>query len=222
MTKLSTNGTHVWSRIIDGGDHRDNFRGQKIVCDSNDNLYFSGDYTSTFRCVIKKEDGTQLLSGSFAGNGQGTGCFICKFDSNGAHRWSRTFHTYNPLPSTFWTFDSFYCDLNTNNIYVSGKYGGMSFIQKENATDILRTTSIELSAKSYIYKLDTNGDYKWSRILNPGDLRLIASDNTNMYLISRYVNGTQIRTETSMTIGQLNLPDPNTIIDCLKFSDIQL
>jgi len=147
--KLSANGNFVWAKSF-GGINDDNV--SDLITDSNGNIYSHVYFTGT--CDFDPGPGVYNLS-SMANNSKSA--FVQKLDKNGNFVWAKAFVSLDTLSGVSHGksigIDSF------DNVYCTGYFPGM--VDFDPGSGILIPPSNAMG--EYIVKLDSLGDYIWSK-----------------------------------------------------------
>jgi hypothetical protein len=142
-----------WSNSIGGsGDDRSS----KSTLDNNGDLIICGTFQGTM------DFDPSLGVDEHTANG-GWDVYVVKFDTSGSFLWAKTFGSVD------WDYSSALMVDEANNIYVGGNYGGAMDIDP-GTNEVLISPIGGLS--SYLLKLNSSGDYQWSRNLTGYDIRI--------------------------------------------------
>jgi hypothetical protein len=134
---------------------------------------------------------------------------MCKFDSSGNFQYSAIVDTSSASGEIL---NGVKCD-STNAVYLTGKYQGTSNIKNQSGTVIgtLPNTGGTTWPASFISKLDSSGNYLYSRIISPsngsatynyGSTAFVDSSD-NVYLAGTYTLTPTIRDQSGTSIGTL-------------------
>jgi hypothetical protein len=162
----------------------------KILCDSQDNLYMYGSYSSAAGSIDFNGNGSVVLSSTLSG----TGAFLVKFNSNGVAQWVKKIYK-DGVESN----GSLYIKSN-DDIYITGIYRSNSSdfdINGDNSVVLPYTPSNENNC--FIMKLNTSGVVVAAHNISPNTSKLILTGVSTDSLGNIYVAGTN--GNTSLTIG---------------------
>lgn len=145
LSKLDSTGKFVWAKGF-GGSSFD--RGYRIGVDEDYGVYVGGTFEGRidFDPSSKQHIVTSYYNGKDA--------YVAKFDSTGSFKW-----VYN-VPDRWGSFlDGLAVD-DSNNVFISGDYGGYCDFDPSAAFD--SSSSYNIVGDAYLIKLDSSGDYKWA------------------------------------------------------------
>jgi len=175
IAKLDAGGNYVWAKKIGGNSY--DF-GRSIIVDKNDNLYVTGDFSSTANF-----GSTTLTS---AGESD---MFVTKLNSAGNFLWAKK------AGSTTWddVGNSIAID-DSSNLYVTGHFGGFAAF----GTNTINSSG---SKDMFIAKLNSAGDFLWAKKAggssDDSGNDLVVDGSGNQFVIGTFYN--------SATFGAQNL-----------------
>jgi len=138
LAKFDSNGNHLWSKRF-GGNGMD--VGNSVSVDSSGNVYITGWFTSS---TIDFGGGALTKAGW-------SDIFLAKFDSNGNHKWSKSFGgSYNDEGSSV-SVDS------SGNVYITGYFQSSTIDFGGGALTNAGYFDI------FLAKFDSNGNHLWSK-----------------------------------------------------------
>lgn len=169
-----------------GGTGSEGVRGLHV--DASGNTYFTGSYSTT----------TTLGSDTYTAVG-GADMLLAKLDSMGTVVWSKSIGSTGSDIGMSITTDS------SGALYVTGSFSGTTTF----GADTFTATGAQ---QSFISKLDTNGNFIWTKALgsNASHGLSIASDGTSIYATGDYI--------TSLTLGSFTLSGSGTYLVKLSAS----
>ena len=138
VAKLDTNGNHIWSFGFASSDEQ---QGWSVARDASNNV----DLTGYYRNTINFGGGDLPAAADWH-------AFLAKFNSSGAHQWSKGFGSAGAGQ----TFSRAVAVDGSANVYISGQFD--TSVNFGGAT--LPTVG---SRDAYIAKFDTNGTHVWSQ-----------------------------------------------------------
>ncbi|MBP7553795.1 MAG: choice-of-anchor D domain-containing protein [Spirochaetes bacterium] len=120
ITKINENGNYGWTKIIGGG--YDDY-GYSITVDNLNNIYVTGEFQKT----VDFDPGEGVDNKTSGGIND---IFITRINSNGSYGWTKTIGSTGTDYGYSITVDS------SNNIYVTGEFGGTVDFNPGNEVDI--------------------------------------------------------------------------------------
>ena len=141
LAKYDPSGNYVWGKRLGTPQHE---RVDQLAIDSSGNVIIAG----TFQ-------GTLNLGGSALVSAGVNDIFVAKFDSTGAHLWSRRFGGDQSDDARMMQLDA------SDNIYLAGAYSG--------APNFGGGPLPELSWGIYVAKLGPTGLHQWSEGMGSND-----------------------------------------------------
>jgi hypothetical protein len=128
LVKYNTAGIVQWATYIRGTG---NDIGRDIAIDSSDNVYITGDYTSTAQITLQDASGNGQAASSItipSATGEVSNVFLVKYNSNGITQWA-TYIAGNLTDQGF----SIFID-SSNRIYITGLYVSTSTVILKDAS----------------------------------------------------------------------------------------
>ena len=163
LVKFNSSGTYQWAVRV-AGTGADFIYQRNIVCDTSDNIYFSGSYGAG-PCRIYNAD--LSLSMVQLVTAQGQEGYVAKVNSSGYAQWAI------PISATGSdTVNGIAIDGN-NNLYVATKYSGLCTIYNADRS-IYKTVSQIGSDDVIIIKYNAAGQAQWTSTIGGSE-----SDNVN-------------------------------------------
>jgi len=141
LAKFDTNGNYIWSKRFISGSYNGY---QSVYVDSSDNVYITGVFRSG-----TIDFGGGPLSNTF--NNGHSDIYIAKFDSNGNHKWSKSFGGNDDDFSNSVSVDS------SGNVYITGYFYSSTIDFGGGALTNAGNYDI------FLAKFDSNGNHKWSK-----------------------------------------------------------
>ncbi|MBK8366689.1 MAG: hypothetical protein IPL10_04495 [Bacteroidetes bacterium] len=169
ISKLDSNGNFVWAKNFITGETK----GESITVDSLGNVYSVGKIFST--SDFDPGPSTYTLFGSSGS------LYISKLTNSGNFVWAKATAANNFNQTFSLTLDLF------NALYINGSYNGT--VDFDPGTGIDSYTSVGVQ-DGFITKLDTAGNYKWTKTLKSSNTCYGASITTdangNLYSAGYY------------------------------------
>ena len=168
ILKLTSDGIFDWVRTFGGSDWD---TGYYIDCDSDDNLYITGN----FRNTVDFDPGIFEYDVSSTG---GSDIFIEKLDSNGDFVWVKTFGGYGDELSWSLNLDNF------DNVYITGRF--RNTVKFEPGSDLYVFTAEGYYTNGFVLKLGLDGAFKWAKEFSgPGNIaaETVVNDNNGSVFI---------------------------------------
>ena len=195
LTKFGEDGTYVFSRVLDSDSI-----GYSVVCDSNGNMYFLGQYSGT--PVIY--DGVTPIATLPASTGGGT-AFLIKFDPSGVLQYSRILDSSGSDDVAY----SGACD-SVGNVYFSGFYKGTGVTVRGTTTLVTLPNSLVGNLTGYVCKLDSGGNFQFARIFDGNDTDIVSfvfcDSADNFYTAGSIIGNSSIYNESGSLIFTLPIP----------------
>jgi hypothetical protein len=230
VTKYTKDGIAVWTTAFNGPTDADS--GNGISVDSNNNVYITGNYSSTINVQLYNGLSTAPYQSLSPITLQSTGginsMFLIKMNENGIIQWATT--AYDMLNAGN---NGIICD-NCDNIIITGFYAtnGSTPLTLGNATTTGQTpSSITLAASpgnSYIAKYNTNGQALWATYMGDASVTAgrgfsVAVDyNNNIYLTGLYSAPSQIdiykASGNTQGIANITLPAADLAMYLVKYT----
>lgn len=199
VSKFDSSGAYSLSRVLDSAGS-DAVLG--VTCDTSNNFIMCGNYTGT--ATIKNDAGTTTYVTLSASSGQAG--FLSKFDSTGAHVFSRVVDSAGTE-----SIQGATCDIS-GSVYFGGFYNGTATIKNDAGTTTYVTLPASSGQAGFLSKFDSAGNYNYSRIIDSGgtdSIQGVACDSSgNLYCTGYYTGNPIIYTQTGTIIG--NLPASTT------------
>jgi hypothetical protein len=151
LAKFDGNGNNLWSKSF-GGSNWD--EALSVSVDSLGNVYITGNFCSS---TIDFGGGALKNAG---GSCVGYPCpdiFLAKFDSNGNHKWSKSFGGIDGDYGSSVSVDSL------GNVYITGYFGSSTIDFGGGALKNAGYRDI------FLAKFDSNGNHKWSKSFGVGE-----------------------------------------------------
>jgi hypothetical protein len=189
LMKYNSNGIAQWATYLDGSNSD---IGYSIDIDSSDNLYITGQYSSSASVTLKNASGnTQIDSSITLPLSAVQAIFLMKYNSSGIAQWA----TYLDRSATS---RSIKID-SLDNLYITGYYVSTDIVTLKNASGntqvdsskTLSSTSIAL----FLIKYNSNGIAQWATSLDGSGFDSgysIAIDSSNSLYITGQYNSTEI------------------------------
>lgn len=181
LVKLNALGNIIWAKGA-GGKFSD--QGNRIVADSLDNVYVTGDFTAPWAYF----DNIQLT----AKVGPYQDMFIAKYDSSGNALWAKGAGGDFPTGGSGIAIDP------TSNVYVTGGSFQGTYIKFDNNITISND-------KSFIAKYENNGNIIWSKptALNSQDFTqdMVIDGAGYLYITGFFYSQLILGTDTLNTSG---------------------
>ena len=172
LAKFDSAGTHKWSKDFGGL-----ISSTSIAIDSQHSIIITGGFESDI-----KFDGTNTLP-KYGQND----IFLAKFDSNGNHKWSKSFGGSKDDVAYSVAVDG------NNNIYITGGFRSDK-ISFDNGTSYLNNYNTDGKSDIFIAKFDLDGNHSLSKSFG-GDEddwgRAITVNNNDIYITGNF-SSTQI------------------------------
>jgi len=169
LAKFDSNGNHIWSKRINGTSSGEI---SSVSVDSSNNVYITGSFIGSHI----------YLGGNILDNAGGDDVYIAKFDSNGNHKWSKTFGGTSNDRGYFLSLD------NSNNVYLTGHFSSSTIDFGGGAL----TNSGYYD--TYLAKFDSDGNHKWSKKFGGSDndygYSVSADSSGNVYLSGSFQSPT--------------------------------
>ncbi len=186
ILKLNNQGDFVWAKILGAPDANVSLA---EIQDMDVNIDGEVVVTGYFQKNIDLDPGpdTLLLDANI-----GDDAFICKLDTAGNFQWGFAYgNNINNVMGRTIAFDS------TGNIITSGSFVGNLDADPGAGINLINSVSLNYQA-SYLIKLDANGEYIWSQVLEHCYPYGIASDAlNNLYITGNFSDSADFN------------PDPN-------------
>lgn len=165
LAKYSESGSLLWIKTFGGtnGDY-----GLLVKTDQNENIYISGTYEGVVD--FDPSESEYLLTSTT--NDKST--FIAKFSPIGDFIWAKSID--NPIQVPYPAECSLNVD-NTNNVYLSGYYGGTVDFDPNEGIYALESLGL---TNGYILKLNQHGEFVWVISLDGSESS--ASKITSLYI----------------------------------------
>lgn len=188
VSKFDSNGTYLYSIVIDNSTNQDQVRG--ITCDPYGNMYVTGLLNGSANIIYVSSSNVASNTGQLPTT-SGIAGFVCKFDSSGTYQYARLVDSTGTDTGL-----SVSCD-KSGNMYFAGSYNGSSAnivsVTSSNVSSNIGQLPTSSGSDSFVCKFDSSGNYQYSRIVNGTTSvlgRSVACDQSgNMYLVGEY-NGT--------------------------------
>ncbi len=154
VSKLDSNGNHVWTRAMGGVAGASGARGSAIATDNSGNVLTTGYFQGTGS--FDPTNNTTIPSNA------NLSAFISKLDSNGNYVWAKGL---NRIGAGVDHGTGIAVDQN-DAVYVTGYFYGTIFLDPD-FTNINRDTfkSITSNPDPMLVKLNASGDYEWGRTI---------------------------------------------------------
>ncbi len=166
ITKLNSGGKVIWAKSANilSGKYKGPAVGQSMVCDSNANIYITGQYTGSI-CF----DSDTLKNGGHFGN-----IFLVKYDSNGNTVWAKGAQSSGISV----------CNNGTalavdpqNNIYMGGNYSDTVWL---DSVRLMSQTNVNI----FIAKYSPTGKVIWAKSAVPARIGYVSSYDLNIFSMS--------------------------------------
>ncbi len=155
VSKLDSNGNHVWARAMGGISGSSGARGSAIATDHLGNVLTTGYFQGT--ASFDPTNNTTIPSNA------NLSLFISKLDSAGNYVWAKGL---NRIGAGVDHGTGIAVDQN-DAVYVTGYFMGTIFLDPDFTNvnrDTFKTTSGS-APDPFLLKLDANGDYEWGRTI---------------------------------------------------------
>jgi len=173
ISKVDSLGNYVWAKSMGGTDSD---QSTSIKLDSLGNVYIAG----SFESVVDFDPGVSTANLTSAGTSD---IFITKLDSDGNYVWAKSMGGVGFDQGLSLVLDSF------NNVYTTGVFQNTAdFDPGVGVANLIGTYS-----DIFISKLDSNGDYVWSKSLSGSNYEQgysITLDGFNNVYTTGYFEGT--------------------------------
>ena len=177
IQKLDMNGNFIWAKSMGSAGSE---VGYNIVSDNNGNIYTTGAFIGTVD-FNPNNDTFYLTSTGYQA------AYIQKLDANGSFVWAKKLDGNTNGDSVF---DPYITVDNNSNIYIIGNFRGVIDIDPDTA--IVNLTSVIGTVDIFIQKLNSNGNFIWSRqIGGTNDSRTRATNidlDNNIYIAGYFDN----------------------------------
>lgn len=188
VSKLDSNGNHVWARAMGGVVGSSGARGSAIATDNSGNVlttgYFqgTGSFDPTTNTTIF---GTSNLS-----------MFVSKLDANGNYVWSKSFE--RPTGTSFAGVDhgtSIAVDQN-DAVYAFGYFYGGIFLDPDHSKLNRDTFKSAVSVPDpMLVKLDAGGSFEWGRTIrttgNSRGYHVLVPRSQEVYLTGNFTGAAE-------------------------------
>lgn len=186
LIKLDEQGNYQWIKNY-GNEWHDH--GNSIAIDSNNDLFFTGNFFNSINFDDSNNENTLFSSGL----GSGMAGYICKITSEGEYVWSKS------MPAETSLIENTNIEIDNNgNVFVSGTFAEKVIYDITNNIDTLRSNG---GNDIFILKVSNEGKYLWSKSF--GSRNHDFSDGIdidefgNLYLTATYkdslfINGEEI------------------------------
>jgi len=172
IAKYDINGIGQWGAYITYASLPNVI--QKLLLDSNNNVYIYGDYDSSITFYNQDNSASNGLSS----NGS-TDAFIAKYNSNGECQWATRIGGTGIDTTTTTLLDS------ANNIYIYGRCGSSSLIFYNADTSQFKTLPF---GSLFLAKYNTNGMCQWATRIGTTSrsVNMILDSANNVYISAYY------------------------------------
>lgn len=194
---MNNRGISQWSTYFQNSNG--NTYGYSVTTDKNNNIYITGQYTSSVAVKLTNKGGADsgktLPATPILGN---SNTFLIKYNSDGVVQWVTTINT-DVIVGTSITTDQ------SNNVYISGYYSSTSEIILQNANGVEDPNkklpiSPVISGDAYnnvfLIKYTSAGNVEWATAINSGiDINMLSiiTDKANsVYITGKYISTTNI------------------------------
>ena len=187
LIKYNFNGLAQWATYLDGTSVD---IGYSVAVDSSNNIYITGQYTSSSIVTLKNASVTGQSDSSITlPVTSSSAVFLVKYDSNGLAQWATS------LDGTSLDIGYSVAVDSSNNLYITGQYISSSIVTLKDASGNGQSNSlITLPATSgssvFLIKYNSNGVAQWATYLNgtSSDIgRFIKIDSSNnIYITGQY------------------------------------
>lgn len=196
VAKFNNDGALIWSRQF-GGNSYD--KGGSIICDSNNDLIFTGSFSST----VSFGDTSITSIGS-------ADIFIAKYDSCGNYLWVQQAGGGNGNLEYSDIGKAIAFDIN-NNIYIAGSYADSTYFG-----DTVITSEEYLGgylSSGFIAKYDSSGNFDWVRShFYNSVFNHVTVDNENNLYVTGLVSCFDMENEGHTMVNILKYDESGEII----------
>ena len=157
ISKFDASGNFLWARHL-GGSSNDYIAA--IAIDGSNNVDVVGSYIGT--SYFNQSD---TSTGSLTADSPGGAAFTVKYDSSGNYIWVKGFGypaSVNALP----TVTGMAVDPTSGAVYTIGAFGAA--IDFNPGAGVDTRTNRAGQADGYVQKLDSSGNYQWTRVMGNG------------------------------------------------------
>ena len=173
ILKLNRLGNYIWARNVGGANTYST--GRCMVQDKSGNLYITGGFSGTVD--FNPGIGIDTLSSNISYSNS----FILKLDASGNYKWVKGFLGPDHAYGMCLAIDSI------GNICSTGNFMGTIDFDPGPVTYTLSAIGLN----TYISKLDSSGNFVWTKYIEPGDVKSIYTDNSgNVSIAGSFDNGT--------------------------------
>lgn len=205
LTKYNPNGSYGWTKTFDADNGQS--VGEKVITDSNNNIYLTGSYTHT---VIFDGVGG---SDSHTTPDNNSGSYITRYNSNGGYGWTKIVDTTNGYAS-----GNGIAINSSGDIYLAGYFFRTVILDGTGGSDIHSSVG---GGDFFLIKYNPNGSYVWSKTFDStngsADGRGIASDAQGNIYVTGYFSNTIIFDGPGGTDGRTTL-DGHSSLFITKFN----
>ncbi|MEI9943355.1 MAG: SBBP repeat-containing protein [Chitinophagaceae bacterium] len=204
ITKFNSAGNLLWTKQMGGGSFF-NDQGNSIVVDAAGNVYTAGFFFET--ADFDPGPATYNLSAGAISPAYYADIFISKLDANGNFIWAKQFTGIDDKTAYSLALDG------SNNIYITGYFGGTVDFDPGVATDNLTAAG---GLDMYVAKLDVDGNFIWAKQFGNAldeigqDLSVDAAGN--VYITGSYDAATFFGYPTDADISILKLDNTGAVV----------
>jgi hypothetical protein len=149
ISKLNAAGNFEWAKQLGGSSAFDYGFGYSIAVDPAGNVYSTGSFSGAVD--FDPGAGNSLLTST------GGDVYISKLDNSGNFLWAKEFAGVSAFDYGY----SYSLAVNGSNVYISGYFAGNMDFDPGAGSQVL--SSVAGSDDIFIVKLDTSGNYSWSK-----------------------------------------------------------